>query len=511
MQKKNNFLTKFVKKDYNNRLEEILSQKNFSEEVKNMLLSIFYKIENGYKDYNTVKKETFEKKEYIEKLINIIDKDCKKIELVKDENAEEVVDNNKKEIICAPIENKILYCLAKIQKRNIVVKYDDDSIEKALSFMLNTGNNINIVEPLRDFNGFSWNIIEKDIEDLDYNLLYQNIIFLMGIKFADKWVNNYEPLVDYFDLFQSEIERKYGKKLKENIVKSIIRISLGLMANYNVDFRNKIIEKSNELEQKYLEIEDKEKYLIKISKNKKKKEKEIRKLDKIVNDKNLLVEEYEKRNKRLPLEKKIFSIRVLKNQLKKEREDLIKEIENYNNLMNPKYFIENKRKIEKMYKYFGKIGEIDVQSEIIKLQKDIIRCMYIEIQNIEDRNELINFIYKYRYYNLLPMSNKTSIYQKKELKILMKKLTETIINKGIELKVINKIVKDEETNYNITKDLLLSKIISLEDIGLKAFLENEKVVITIYDEEIEENQIELEKLNQKDLKIKLGKKTKLFI
>lgn len=511
MQKKNNFLTKFVKKDYNNRLEEILSQKNFSEEVKNTLLSIFYKIENGYKDYNTVKKETFEKKEYIEKLINIIDKDCEKIEFVKDENAEEVVDNNKKEIICAPIENKILYCLAKIQKRNIVVKYNDDSIEKALSFMLNTGNNINIVEPLRDFNGFSWNIIEKDIEDLDYNLLYQNIIFLMGNKFADKWVNNYEPLVDYFDLFQSEIERKYGKKLKENIVKSIIRISLGLMANYNVDFRNKIIEKSNELEQKYFEIEDKEKYLIKISKNKKQKEKEIRELDKIINDKNLLVEEYEKRNKRLPLEKKIFSIRVLKNQLKKERENLIKEIEDYNNLMNPKYFLENKRKIEKMYKYFEKIGEIDVQSEIIKLQKDIIRCMYIEIQNIEDRNELINFIYKYRYYNLLPMSNKTSIYKKKELKILMKKLTEAIINKGIELKVINKIVKDEETNYNITKDLLLSKIISLEDIGLKAFLENEKVVITIYDEEIEENQIELEKLNQKDLKIKLGKKTKLFI
>ena len=511
MQKKNNFLTKFVKKDYNNRLEEILSQKNFSEEVKNTLLSIFYKIENGYKDYNTVKKETFEKKEYIEKLINIIDKDCEKIEFVKDENAEEVVDNNKKEIICAPIENKILYCLAKIQKRNIVVKYNDDSIEKALSFMLNTGNNINIVEPLRDFNGFSWNIIEKDIEDLDYNLLYQNIIFLMGNKFADKWVNNYEPLVDYFDLFQSEIERKYGKKLKENIVKSIIRISLGLMANYNVDFRNKIIEKSNELEQKYFEIEDKEKYLIKISKNKKQKEKEIRELDKIINDKNLLVEEYEKRNKRLPLEKKIFSIRVLKNQLKKERENLIKKIEDYNNLMNPKYFLENKRKIEKMYKYFEKIGEIDVQSEIIKLQKDIIRCMYIEIQNIEDRNELINFIYKFRYYNLLPMSNKTSIYQKKELKILMKKLTEAIINKGIELKVINKIVKDEETNYNITKDLLLSKIIALEDIGLKAFLENEKVVITIYDEEIEENQIELEKLNQKDLKIKLGKKTKLFI
>lgn len=78
MQKKSNFLTKFVKKDYNNKLEEVLSKKDFSEEVKNTLLSMFYKIENGYKDYKNVKRETFEKKEYIEKLINIVDKDCKK-------------------------------------------------------------------------------------------------------------------------------------------------------------------------------------------------------------------------------------------------------------------------------------------------------------------------------------------------------------------------------------------------------------------------------------------------
>ena len=82
MQKKNTFLTKFVKKDYNNRLEEILSKKDFSEEVKNTLLNMFYKIENGYRDYKIVKRETFDKKEYIEKLINIIDKECNKITFI---------------------------------------------------------------------------------------------------------------------------------------------------------------------------------------------------------------------------------------------------------------------------------------------------------------------------------------------------------------------------------------------------------------------------------------------
>lgn len=511
MQKKNNFLTKFVKKDYNNKLEEVLSKKNFSEEIKNTLLSMFYKIENGYKDYKTVKKETYEKNEYIEKIINIIDKDCNKMEFIKNDNAEEIVNKEKKEIICLPIENKILYCIAKIQKRNIVVKYNDENIEEALSFMLNTGNNINIVEPLRDFNGFSWNIIEKDIEDINYNLLYQNIIFLMGNKFADKWVNNYEPLVDYFDLFQSKIEKKYGKKLKEDIVKSITRISLKLKATYDVNFENEILKKSDDMEKQYTEINDKENYIKKISKIKKQKEKEIMKLDKIMNDKNLLVEEYEKRNKKLPLEKKIFSIRVLKNQFKRERENIIKEIEDCNNLINPKYYLENKRIIEKNFKYFNKIDNLDIKSEIIKLQKEIIKCMYIEMQKIEEKNELINFIYKYRYYNLLLIDDKTSIYQQKELKTPMKTLTENMIKKAIELKTINTIVKDEEINYNITKKILLTKIISLEDIRLKPFIENEKIVVTIYDEEIIENQIELKKIDKKNLKIKLGKKTKLFI
>ena len=115
---KEKLLNKIVKKDYNNNLEKVLSKKEFSEEVKNSLLNIFYKIENGYNDYNTIKRETLKKQEYIEKLTNIIDKDCNKIEFIKkDSKKEEKIDKEKKEIICLPIENKILYSLAKIRQK----------------------------------------------------------------------------------------------------------------------------------------------------------------------------------------------------------------------------------------------------------------------------------------------------------------------------------------------------------------------------------------------------------
>ncbi len=53
--KKENFLEKIVKKDYNNELEKVLEKKYFEENAKNILLNIIYKLEASYKDYETVK------------------------------------------------------------------------------------------------------------------------------------------------------------------------------------------------------------------------------------------------------------------------------------------------------------------------------------------------------------------------------------------------------------------------------------------------------------------------
>ena len=48
---KNKLLAKLKIRDYNNELEKILENKLFSYDVKNLLLSMLYKIENAYKDY----------------------------------------------------------------------------------------------------------------------------------------------------------------------------------------------------------------------------------------------------------------------------------------------------------------------------------------------------------------------------------------------------------------------------------------------------------------------------
>ena len=75
--------SKFSFKDYNNLLERILENKNFSEDVKNLLLSMLYKIENAYEDYITVKTNVCTKNEFLRKLIRIIDEKCNDIQFIK--------------------------------------------------------------------------------------------------------------------------------------------------------------------------------------------------------------------------------------------------------------------------------------------------------------------------------------------------------------------------------------------------------------------------------------------
>ena len=66
--KKEKLIDKFVKKDYNNDLEEVLAKKNYPEEVKNLLQDSLYKTENAYKDYETVKKNVISIEEYIQNI-----------------------------------------------------------------------------------------------------------------------------------------------------------------------------------------------------------------------------------------------------------------------------------------------------------------------------------------------------------------------------------------------------------------------------------------------------------
>ena len=98
---KNTIFSKLNIKDYNNELEKILEKKVFSIDTKNLLLSMLYKIENAYSDYQEVKREVPNKNTYIENIVNVIQNECDEIEIIKPNSnkAEEIKENDSKYII----------------------------------------------------------------------------------------------------------------------------------------------------------------------------------------------------------------------------------------------------------------------------------------------------------------------------------------------------------------------------------------------------------------------------
>ncbi len=401
MQKKNeNFLDKIVKKDYNNELETILEKKYFDENVKSILLSTLYKIEAAYKDYKQVKQNADTKEEFIEKIIQIIQKDCNEIKLIKPNSQENkiignktfLVEKNKKRIICYNVERKLLYCISKISKKQKIIKDDYFLINETLSNLINVGNNINTVEPLRDFNGYSWTIIPREIESIEHNLIYQNLLILVGNKFLTNWIENKEFIIDYMEIFRNKFCDEYGKENAVNFINVLYNISILIDIKFNKKSKEKMLKLYQDVKQQLENIEDNKKFIEEITKEKRKLTKEIRKIDETINDKSLLQEEYIKRNELLPLKEKIFSIRILRNLMVKERKEKIEKINELNEFLKPKKFVEYKKELENKLNYLKLVNIKDLQQEIdklnIELQRIFLKCFETKLEKIRKQTRI---------------------------------------------------------------------------------------------------------------------------
>ena len=524
LKKKDKLIEKIVKKNYNNELEEILEKKNYDENTKSILLSILYKIEVAYKDYEKVKSEVETKEEFIQMILEIIKNECENITVVRLNSEESKILTNKsflvekenKRIICYPIERKLLYCIAKIDKKPKIIKEKYYLITDTLSELINVGNNINTVEPMRDFNGYSWTTLSREIESISHNLVYQNLRILIGYKYLNKWIKSKEYIIDYFEVFKNKFAEQYGENLQKKFTNILEDLSVLIAIKYNNNLKGKLKNDIIEIEEEIKLVEDNEKFVNNLTKNKKELTKQIKQIDETLNNKSLLQEEYKKRNENLPLEKKIFSVRILSQILIAERNKKIDEIEKLNELLVPKKFIEYKKELEKKYKLLQLVqvenNEKEIEKYFKKLQLIFLECFEKKIKKIETKHDIIKMIYEFRYYCLLPFNDKQEIYEINELKTKIEEIQKELINKAIEFKTIEKISKNDNVNYIVIKEIFKLRVISLEDLNVKIIKEKEKYFMQLFDENIVEEKIEingLENVDKKDLK--LNKKMKFFL
>ncbi len=126
----------------------------------------------------------------------------------------------------------------------------------------------------------------------------------------------------------------------------------------------------------------------------------------------------------------------------------------------------------------------------------------------------MKLIYEFRYYTMLPYDYERSVGETLELSNEINEMGKKIIKQANNMKVLEKVSKQEEINYEMLKNIFHTKSINLEEINIKLIKEKEKFYIQVFDENSLEEKSELqyiENINKKDLNIRLNKKVKIFI
>lgn len=555
---KEDIFSKINLKDYNNVLENILEQKAFSEDVKNLLLSMLYKIENGYEDYKTIKVNVSSKKSYVKKIIQVIKDECKEIQLIKplseeskileENNVNYIVEKETGKIISYPNERMMLEALVTLSQKDIVLEEQYSLYNLAMRDVLSIGNRMNCVEVIRDFNGWSWDITTNQMEGKNINIVYQSLLILLGNRFLQNWITNKEDddedeeieipsneilrskynenfgmtkeemqedkTIDYIRKMQEILAEKYGEQNAIEFLEQLIKTILVIDCNINEKQRKIVLNLQNQFTKDLEKMQDNKAYVEELSKKKKELAERIKNIDTLLSDDKLLREEYENRNSKLANKDKIFSVSHLSIMLEKEKEKYFKEIKEYNLQMQPKEFVETKKALEEKLEFFEDIDvkeneKTNEEKQIILLQKFFLKCFEEKIKRALTKKEITNLIYELRYYEQLPY-RQYNISKEEKIAEYLKKVEKQVIKKACLEKVLIKFSDEEELNYNILKNQFQSKIIKLENTIYVLKYKKGILKLEIYDTKIEEETREIEIKEKVELHVKLNKKIKIW-
>jgi len=504
---KSKVLSKFNFKNYNNELEAVLEKKAFSEDVKNLLLSMLYKIEVSYKDYKTVKQDVTPKENFIESIIYTIENDCEKIEFVRPKENDklnfEIVLSEKK-IICYQNEISLFEALVSMSKKYFLIDNSFDYITLPLQELLSKGYEEDKIEVITDFDGWSWNYNKSRIHDEVYNFCYQILRITMGNNFLYEWKRDRRKKIDYLLTLKEHSEELYF---------SIYKMSL-LLFGKNAKQKKQILETKQKFVAELTKMEDKKEYLKQIYARKKQINNNIKLYDKTINNREKLLEEFNNRNEKLPDAKKIFSISDLVDVLQKEREENINLLREITAMALPKNYV------EKINSLKGKIDLINSVQNVFSTKKGLIEeilntkiemqrifLAYLEnkIYEIKTKKEALEMIYVFRYYKCLSencLGNNIILYD----------IENKIIAKAISLKTLTCFCKDIEYNSKIIGKIINNSIIEVENLKLilRKTADNSKLEIEIYDDETFDRKEYLELEPEKEFNTKFGKKIKLI-
>lgn len=477
-----------IKKDKNKELEKILAQKQVDEQAKNLLQGILYKVEASYKDYQKVKAKKQTEEDYVKEIISNIDKRCDKISIVKlsqkvaNEEIQKELEKNKfyvgEEIVSYPIEEKILYAIEKKSRYAKILNNKYEEVTIALSDFINAGKNMDRIEVLRDFNGWSWTTINKEIENIEANLVYQILQIMLGEKFLNDWCEDKDGIIDYLEQLTDIMPKQ--KDL-------LIKIAMANTARENPTFAQNIQEKIKLINKEIQKYEDTKAQIIKLTEAKKKLLQELNSIEMLLGQNEKLKEEYERRNEEATIDKKIFNIRTFKRQLENQKQQILDEIQQNNYLLNPSNYIEEKSKLlEEKQKLENALKDhSQMEKWLIEFIENFLKSFKTSIKKAKSEEEIVKAIYQFRYFMLIPFNTEKKVKDIEKLTDKILDAEKVLVKTAIEKKIINDIP------FEIVNHVFKTRIIILEDLYFKITRKEEKIYVQIFDENVSEEKFEI--------------------
>lgn len=480
--------SRFLSRDYKEELANIAETKGFSHNAENLLLSMAYKIEDGYDNYHRVKREVPNKYDFIDRIVKIAREDCDFIEIAEpNTELEKELKQNKcrimterdtrskqRKVISYPNEKTLLYGLTKISlppmRNNLTVE------EQAIFTAVNIGRCISTSEAIRDFNGWTWSILESEIESTECNIIYIFLSYLLGHEFLEncdvKKIEKNLPSQLFYELKKvaTQFYMSYDHKQNEQILKTLYK-------------DKKTLEK----------MKNQSEYIVEIAEKKKRKLLEIRQLDEILSNPRYMRQEYMQYNSKMPNEKKVFSVSHYEEMLQKRRTNMLHQLEKYNKMQNPVEYVKEKEKLEYKIKFY------EEKTDITKLQKEFLKCFEQKINATNDRRGILDIIYEIRYLHYLP-----------NCKMRLTHLEQMIIPKAVQSNVIAPISNNNTIDYRILKGIFKSQVISLENLTIRLSSAGNKIHVEIFDGDMIDSEYDVNLPEGSTIEIRRTKRMRIF-
>lgn len=499
-------------KDYNMELDEIIDQKTFSSYIKNLLLNMIYKIENAYSDFKEAKRCVRSKEDLLNEIVETVRLYCDNIKIAEPDSdqakmlikhkVEALTNANERSILTYPTEMSLFYAISDISPKYFYIN-QNIALRNILQTTLVNGYNLNNIEILRDFNGWSWDFSYGTNFNYIDNLIYQNLLVMFGEKFLYEWRTYGSTRRDFIDEAKKYVKIFTGN---EKYFKALYKV---LYTKINAKEREKIDSILVEELKLYKVMQDKEKF-IQVSKAKKEKlENKLQKIDVALADTSILEKEFKRYNTKVDESKQIKSIITYKKRITQEREKIYNQINEISNLLISSNYQLKKNALKENLEPFR--SKEDVITTLVDLQKEFLHFIDKRLSQMKTRDEIIDVLYELRYYRQLRIDKNYIVCEIEELEKIIDKIMKKAITSLCKLGAMKIISMDINLNYEIIKYALTTKIIELEQIKISIEKEDESIIIRVFDKDVIEKQGRKQlKVSKETFEIKPNRKIKLF-